>query len=254
MPRLLCVTAHPDDEAGNFGGTLAGLGGQGVQIRLICLTGGEAARNRGPAANAAELIQLRAGELAASCKILGIDRHEIWNLPDSGLTRVDFHQTASRLAQQVREWRPDLLFAMGPEGGLTGHPDHGMAGLLATAAFHWAASERCVPAAQAPVFQCPWLLYGSGRQPLPASPAVQLSPPDLACDIGPWVERKRAAFHCHHTQAPLFPRFDAYLAHGGAREYYHFAAAPPHRERPAGVVTVSPPALFDRLGEAASPR
>ena len=35
MPRLLCITAHPDDEAGGFGGTLALYTERGVEISAI---------------------------------------------------------------------------------------------------------------------------------------------------------------------------------------------------------------------------
>ncbi len=248
MPRLLCITAHPDDEAGNFGGTLAALTDHGVQVRLVCLTGGEAARNRGTAKSMEELKALRAGELEASCRLLGIGQHEIWDLPDSGLPRTDFSTTAGRLADIIRDWRPDLVLTMGPEGSLTGHPDHGMAGMLATAAFHWAANERAWPLAGAPAFQVQRLWYGSGRASLPNYPDVQLSPPHLVCDIQPWLERKQAAFHCHQTQAPLFPRFDAYLALGGGLEYFHLAASPPDAGRITRLKPEPPDALISGSG------
>ena len=71
MFRLLCVTAHPDDEAGNFGGTLRAYKDRGVETCVICLTPGQAATNRGLAKNDQELATLRKREFAASCEILG---------------------------------------------------------------------------------------------------------------------------------------------------------------------------------------
>ncbi len=47
MLKLLCVTAHPDDEAGCFGGVLAKYSEAGVECSVICLTAGERAANRG---------------------------------------------------------------------------------------------------------------------------------------------------------------------------------------------------------------
>lgn len=244
MPhRVFCVTAHPDDEAGNFGGTLAKLAAGGAQTHLICLTGGEAARNRGEARSSQELIQLRTAELAAACRILGIHQHEVWDLPDAGLKRVDFYAVTSRLALVIRRRRPHVIFTFGPEGSMTAHPDHAMAGLLATAAFHWASSTRYLEedANQAhaapptlpdvslvppPPYACPRLYHATGLQSPPGYPVVLPAPPDLNCDVRAFIERKRAAFHCHQTQAPLFPRVDAYLASGGGREYFHLAAAP----------------------------
>ncbi|HVG91815.1 MAG TPA: PIG-L family deacetylase, partial [Alphaproteobacteria bacterium] len=43
MLRLLCFTAHPDDEAGGFGGTLLRYAERGVETHVICLTPGQAA-------------------------------------------------------------------------------------------------------------------------------------------------------------------------------------------------------------------
>ncbi len=47
MLKLLCVTAHPDDEAGAFGGTLLLYHERGVETSVVCMTAGTAARNRG---------------------------------------------------------------------------------------------------------------------------------------------------------------------------------------------------------------
>ena len=55
MLRLLCITAHPDDEAGAFGGILLLYGERGVETSVICLTAGTAAKNRGTARTDEEL-------------------------------------------------------------------------------------------------------------------------------------------------------------------------------------------------------
>src|SRR5271165_239730 len=68
--RLLCITAHPDDEAGNFGGTLLTYRERGVETSVICLTPGQAASNRGEAKSDQELACIRKREFAASCEIL----------------------------------------------------------------------------------------------------------------------------------------------------------------------------------------
>jgi LmbE family N-acetylglucosaminyl deacetylase len=38
MRRLLYFTAHPDDEAGSFGGTLLHYAERGIETHVICLT------------------------------------------------------------------------------------------------------------------------------------------------------------------------------------------------------------------------
>ncbi|HEY1271762.1 MAG TPA: PIG-L family deacetylase, partial [Terriglobales bacterium] len=47
MLRLMCITAHPDDEAGAFGGTLRLYRDRGVETCVLCLTPGQAATHRG---------------------------------------------------------------------------------------------------------------------------------------------------------------------------------------------------------------
>src|SRR5690348_14282226 len=92
MFRLLCITAHPDDEAGAFGGTLTLYAERGVETSVICLTAGTAAKNRGAARNNEELAALRTAELQASCKFLGVSHCEVLNYPDSKLDRADFYE------------------------------------------------------------------------------------------------------------------------------------------------------------------
>ena len=49
--KLMCVTAHPDDECYAFGGALALAADRGVETYVVCLTDGQAATNRGDAAD-----------------------------------------------------------------------------------------------------------------------------------------------------------------------------------------------------------
>ncbi|PYV74808.1 MAG: hypothetical protein DMG97_07800, partial [Acidobacteria bacterium] len=72
MFRLMVITAHPDDEAGNFGGSLRLYRDRGAETCVICLTPGQAATNRGPAKSDRELAELRRQEFVASCEILRV--------------------------------------------------------------------------------------------------------------------------------------------------------------------------------------
>ena len=138
MLRLLCVTAHPDDEAGAFGGTLLLYHERGVETSVVCLTAGTAARNRGTARTDEELAALRRAELAASCKLLNVSHCEVLDYPDSKLDRTDFYQVVGDIVQRIRQIRPHVMLTFGIDGGLTGHLDHAMAGIFASMAFEWA--------------------------------------------------------------------------------------------------------------------
>ncbi|HXR96285.1 MAG TPA: PIG-L deacetylase family protein [Terriglobales bacterium] len=223
MPKILCVTAHPDDEVVAFGGTVRRYSRAGVECRLICLTSGEAARNRGGAASAADLQVLRRGELAASCRLLGFAEYEAWDFPDAHLPQVDFYSTAGRIVKIICEWKPDLVMTLGPEGSATGHPDHGMAGLLTTAAFHWAAQERYFPESQLSLHQAARLYYSTTAFQPPEFPRVCLPNPDLAIDTSQFLELKIEAFAAHRTQNPLLERVTPYLRRAGGGELFHLA-------------------------------
>ncbi len=74
--RLLVITAHPDDEAGGFGGTLLLSHEHGIETHVICLTPGQAASNRGGAKSDEELSAMRRQEFARSCDLLKVTRGE----------------------------------------------------------------------------------------------------------------------------------------------------------------------------------
>jgi len=224
MSRILCVTAHPDDEAANFGGTVARYAEQGIPTHLVCLTGGEAARNRGGAADNAALMAMRRKELAASCAILGFASHEVWEYSDAGLPQAPFYEMVGRLAEVIRRRRPEILLSMGPEGSVTAHPDHAMAGVVATAAFHWAAHERYFPEHGLAPHQAQRLWYSTSPAQPPGFPPVWLPKPDVAIGAQAYLERKIAAFRSHASQEPLFDRVEQVLRLSGGIEMFHLAA------------------------------
>src|SRR3974377_629856 len=106
MYRLLCITAHPDDEAGAFGGTLALYADRGVEVPVVCLTAGTPPRNRGARATAEELAELRTAEFRASCAYLGIRHGEVLGYPDSRLHRANFAAVAAELVFRISQLVP----------------------------------------------------------------------------------------------------------------------------------------------------
>jgi LmbE family N-acetylglucosaminyl deacetylase len=228
MLRLLCVTAHPDDEAGGFGGSLLLYGERGIQTHVLCLTPGQAATHRGGASTTEELIATRRREFAASCKLLRVHTAEVLDYPDGGLDRLDFLSVVEDLTRRVREIRPQVVMTFGPEGAVTAHADHGMTSLFTTAAFHWAAWSSRFPEQLARGL-APWraqkLYYASALFEIPGRQPASLAPPGAVIDIGEYYEIKIAAFHAHASQAPLFPIFDDMMRARGKQEFFHLAAS-----------------------------
>jgi LmbE family N-acetylglucosaminyl deacetylase len=226
--RLLCVTAHPDDEAGGFGGSLLRYRLSGVETYVICLTPGQAATNRGGTASGEELAAMRRKEFAVSCELLKITCGEVLDYPDGGLDRVDYRTVVAGLTARVRKIRPQVIMTFGPEGAITGHTDHSMVSLFVTMAFHSAPrtdryreqlSDGVAPHRPQKLYYATALFTLPDRQP------VSLPPATAVIDIAEHVETKIRAFRSHTSQAPLFLRFEAAVRARGQSEFFHLAAA-----------------------------
>src|ERR1043166_161881 len=89
LRRLLVVTAHPDDEAGGFGGTLLLSQERGIETYVICLTPGQAASNRGGAKSDEDLAAMRRLEFARSCEMLKVTRGEVLDYRDGALDKTN---------------------------------------------------------------------------------------------------------------------------------------------------------------------
>lgn len=124
MSRVLCVFAHPDDEAFGPGGTLAVWAQQGAEIHLICATKGEAG---GEAA-------VREEELERSAKILGIKTVEYLTYHDGEIGNKDLEMLEHDIVQQIKTKRPDIVLTFNLDG-VSGHLDHIAVASATTQAF-----------------------------------------------------------------------------------------------------------------------
>jgi LmbE family N-acetylglucosaminyl deacetylase len=226
--KLLCVTAHPDDEIGSFGGTLVKSHCTGIETYVICLTSGQAATHRGEAKSDDELSAMRRREFAEACALLKVARGEVLDFPDGKLDRVNFLEPVNLLVRRIREIRPQVVIAQGQEGGVTAHPDHSMASLFATAAFHWAGrSNRFVEQLEAglAVHRARKLYYATSDFSLPDRQPVSLAPTTAMIDVGDIIETKIKAFALHVSQAPLLSLFETHVRNRGNFERFHLAAS-----------------------------
>ena len=228
MYRLLCITAHPDDEASSFGGVLLQARERGYDTFVLCMTAGEAATHRGAAANDEELKQIRSREFAAACKHLKVTEGIVLDYPDGKLDRQIFFEAVGDLSRRIRQLRPQVIITFGAEGGVTAHPDHSMAGIFATAAFHWAArtnryADQFYEGVKA--HQAQKLYYATSDMGLDGRQPVSLAPATTVIDIGAaYLDRKIEAFRMHQSQEQLFEMFESHARKRGPRELYHLAA------------------------------
>jgi len=229
MLRLLCITAHPDDEAGGFGGSLLLYRERGVETHVICLTPGQAATHRGDASSSDELAVMRRKEFQSSCAILRVSHGEVLDYADGALDKQDLLTVVSDLARRIRQIRPQVVMTIGPEGGVTGHPDHSMACIFATLAFHWAGranrfadqleKDRLHP------HRAQKLYYSTTAFIMPERPPISPAPATAIIPIGRYLDAKISAFKAHTSQNPLFPFFENTIRRRGADERFHLVAA-----------------------------
>jgi len=209
----MCMTAHPDDESGAFGGALLMARAAGVETFVICLTEGQAASNRGEAANGEELARMRRAEFTEAGKILGVSRGEVLHYPDGKLAEENFSELVGVFVERIRRWRPQVVLAFGSEGGVNLHRDHTISSLAATVAFHWAGRSGMFPeqAEQGLAPYWPQKLYYSATPFLlgrdeEAKANTCLTPYSLTLELGAEAEKKFEAFSKHTTQAVLLEK------------------------------------------------
>lgn len=115
---LLCVFAHPDDEAFGPSGTIAKFASN-RDVYLICVTDGDDKTN----GYKESLIKIRKRELLASAKILGVKKVFFLGFKDGCLCNDIYHQVADKIQIIVNEIKPDALLTYEPHG-VSGHIDH----------------------------------------------------------------------------------------------------------------------------------
>ncbi|HLL60522.1 MAG TPA: PIG-L family deacetylase [Candidatus Nitrosocosmicus sp.] len=120
MSKIVCVFAHPDDEAFGPGGTIATYA-KNHNVYLICATRGEQGNNDADANS--ELAHIREKELRESAKILGIQNVYFMDFHDGTLSNNMYHQIADGIEQIISPIQPEILLTY-EQHGISGHLDH----------------------------------------------------------------------------------------------------------------------------------
>lgn len=234
--RLMCITAHPDDESGAFGGALLMAHQRGADTTVICLTEGRAASNRGDTRSDDELAAARIAELALSCSILGVTRYEVWHYPDGALIQANLFEMTTRLVERMRQLRPHIVLTFGGDGGANLHRDHTVASFAATAAFHW--SGRSNFAAEqlerGLALWTPQKLYYSSTTFTVSKFAEEAAiaprtPASLTLELGDLERLKRQALEAHDTQGVMNRAAEAFDKYGHEEHYLLASAREPER-------------------------
>lgn len=123
LGTILGVWAHPDDETFTCGALLAAAVENGQTVICLTATRGEAGVQDEQRWPAAQLGDIRARELEAAMKVLGVKHHYILSYQDGCCWEADFDEAIGCICEYVERYKPDTILTFGPEG-MTGHPDH----------------------------------------------------------------------------------------------------------------------------------
>jgi LmbE family N-acetylglucosaminyl deacetylase len=130
--RVLAIQPHPDDNEIAMGATLARLTAQGTEVVYLTVTNGDRGMSD-PDTTPAQMARIRAEELEAAGRHLGVSRFYNLNLPD-GCT-LDVSEIAVMIAGVIRQVRPDTVLCPDPWLPYEGHSDHRKTGMAAVEGF-----------------------------------------------------------------------------------------------------------------------
>ena len=188
FPRLLAISAHPDDVEFTSGGSLARWVDEGWIIHLIvCTDGSKGSQN--PQDDPQVLSEIRRAEQKEASQVLGV-RRVIWlGYPDGELSQAT--GLVEQIARHIRLFRPNRMLVWDAWKPYQLHPDHRVAGLAAIDAVLAAGNPHFFPEHMADGFRSFRMeeayLYGSSQ-------------PDKVIDITDTFERKMTAIECHRSQ------------------------------------------------------
>jgi LmbE family N-acetylglucosaminyl deacetylase len=223
-PTLVCVHAHPDDEALFTAGITSHYGDLGYRVVLITCTNGqlgiddEGRPGSDPLHDAEVTRATRAAELQRAAIVAGFSRVVTMGYDDSGMKgwaqndrssafmNADVSAVARTIAAIIDEERASVVVTY-DENGFYGHPDHIMANVVTRAALDLATSpqrlyypvvrrgvlEEFVAGARSKgVFLPEWILD--------AGHAVSDDTVSTTMDVRSFAKRKHQAIATHASQ------------------------------------------------------
>jgi LmbE family N-acetylglucosaminyl deacetylase len=199
-PGLVVVAPHPDDETLGLGAMAADLVASGVDVAVVSVSDGGAARPGASLSERSRLESARRGELYRATSLLGVNSVLSLGLPDGELADREEELTDS-LAEILSGVAPGTWCAATWRGD--GHPDHEAVGRAAVNA----CTRADVALVEYPVWMWHWARPSDPAVPWARAYTVPAS--ELA------LQRKHQAVQCFHSQfepdaggsEPVLPAF-----------------------------------------------
>lgn len=203
--RILVIFPHPDDEV-TVAGTLMKLKDQGHELQMVCLTRGEKGKSAG-IEDEILLAKLRTAEMQQAADVIGADRLDLRDYPDSGLEGMGIDSLKRIVQSIIAEINPDVLISYDSKVGLYGHPDHRLTGQAVEEVFLENKDEAgFAPQEMYQVTLCKKqiklaLRLSEGFQKnYPKDPSRGLPKPDFSIKTQAYFDRTLDVMEAHQTQ------------------------------------------------------
>lgn len=203
MSKILCVFAHPDDEAFGPSGTIALLS-QINEVYLVCVTNGAAGRNS--SGKNYPLSKIRREELQKSAAVLGVKKVFLLGYRDGALCNNIYHQLVEDLKNYINKIKPDTLITFEQKGFL-GHIDHIAVAMITSFIFEQTSFINkimyfCITEKQRKLYQ-PYYIY------IPRGYSLQEV--HETYDVSKVWQKKISSMKQHVSQSHDFKRFTEVL-------------------------------------------
>jgi LmbE family N-acetylglucosaminyl deacetylase len=194
LRRILCVSAHPDDNEFTIGGSVAKWAREGREVAFCLVTTGGAGVNEHTPSNEG-LIPLREKETRAAAKILGVKELMLLGYADGTLQpTLGLRRDLTRV---IRRLRPDIVVCGDPTVRYYGneylnHPDH--------RAVADAALDAVFPSSETIAIFPELLAEGLDRHKVKQVFIAGSLEPDIFVDISATLAAKCRALKAHRSQ------------------------------------------------------
>lgn len=118
---VVCVFAHPDDEAFGPSGTIHKLT-KDYDVYILCATKGQAGQDSRKT-HENSLANERSLELLESAKVLGVKKVYFLGFKDGTLSNNLYHKLVAKVQKHIEKLQPEIVITFEPHG-ISGHIDH----------------------------------------------------------------------------------------------------------------------------------
>lgn len=189
---ILCVIAHPDDEAFGPSGTLTLLA-QKHDVQIVCVTDGESDIRFHP--KGGSLAAIRDEELRASAAVIGVKEVHFLHFKDGSLCNNLYHEVAEKLTNLCKKIHPSLLITTELRG-VSGHLDHVAVSMITSYVYREnraidAIWYNCISKSSSKLMKNYFVFFPEG---------FKKNDVDLVVNIRSVFHKKIAAAACHTSQ------------------------------------------------------